>query len=245
MLMNTQVSSVRLLTIGLLVTGMSAVQAKPANVTAGEMALLPAYCADTQGFKYGDAYFNTSPRAGQWVGLIGKSFWHMHHYCWALINLRRAEFVARSAQERRALRGDAVGDIGYVIQHSPRNFVLLPEVLVTLGGAQILLGNTGAASDAFEQARELKPDYWPAYSDWAEFLIKSGQKAQAKQLVKTGLEYVPNAKVLQDQFRLLGGDLAEVAPKIRPQVPSAAEPTPTTGSPSSPDVAESQEHQQK
>lgn len=216
---------------------------KPPNVTDGEMALIPPYCLDTQGFKYGDAYSNTSPRAGHWVGLMGKSFWHMHHYCWALLNMRRADLVARSAQERKGLRGEAVGDIEYVIKNSPRNFVLLPEILTTLGGVQILQANASAAADAFQQARDLKPDYWPAYSDWAQFLIKSGQKAQAKQLVKTGLEHVPDAKVLQDQFRLLGGDPAEVVPKTKLKVPSAAEPTPTAESPASSGVTSSQGEQ--
>jgi tetratricopeptide (TPR) repeat protein len=176
---------------------------------------------------------------------MGKSFWHMHHYCWALLNMRRADLVARNSQERRGLRGEAVGDIEYVIKNSPRNFVLLPEVLTTLGGVHILMGTAGAAMDAFQQARDIKPDYWPAYSDWADFLIRSGQKVQAKQLVKLGLEYAPNSKVLQDQFRLLGGDPTEVVPKTKLQVPSATEAAPAAGSPLASGGTSSHEEQKK
>ena len=39
------------------------------------------------GFWHGDAYSKYTPRASQLVSLMGKSFWAMHHYCWALVNL--------------------------------------------------------------------------------------------------------------------------------------------------------------
>lgn len=188
---------------------------KPENINQGEMALIPAYCADTQGFKYGNASFNPSPRASYWVGLMGPNFWDMHHYCWALLNLRRAA-GASSAQLRRGLWESAAGDIQYVVRNSGPNFILLPEILVTLGGAYVHLSNVSAAYDAFLRARELKPDYWPAYSDWAEVLIKSGQRSQAKALVKAGLEHAPDSKALQDQFQRLGGKLTDIVPVSKP-----------------------------
>jgi tetratricopeptide (TPR) repeat protein len=206
--------------VGLIFGAMNFAHAgKPENINQGEMALIPPYCADTQGFKYGNASYNPSPRAGYWVGLMGPSFWDMHHYCWALLALRRAA-GATSAQQRRGLWESAVGDIQYVVKNSSPNFVLLPEILVTLGGVYVLLSNVSAAYDAFLRARELKADYWPAYSDWAEVLIKSGQKSQAKALVKTGLEQSPDSKVLQDQYRRLGGALTEIVPITKRAVPA-------------------------
>jgi hypothetical protein len=85
---------------------------KPANITPAEMALLPSYCRDTQGFGYGDAYYNTSPNAPKWVAMMGKDFWHMHHYCWALINIRRSERASLSENEKLALRKSALGVFG-------------------------------------------------------------------------------------------------------------------------------------
>ncbi len=65
----------RQLLIAGLIAGAGAVQAsKPKNIEESEMKLAPAYCRDTQGFGYGDAYSNTSPRAGHWIGLMGNSF---------------------------------------------------------------------------------------------------------------------------------------------------------------------------
>lgn len=185
---------------------------QPSDITAGEMALIPAYCPDTQGFKYGDAYSNTSPRASYWVGLMGKSFWHTHHYCWALLNLRRSEAAGRTPQERRGLREGAVGDLNYVINNSAPNFVLLPEIFTKLGEVHLVLGNIGAAYEAFLHARELNPGYWPAYSRWVSVLIQTGQKVEAKLLVKAGLAHAPESTVLQQQYRLLGGDPADIAP---------------------------------
>lgn len=220
----------RRLLAGLALMSLAAAHAgKPDNLNEGEMALIPAYCPDTMGFNYGDAYSNTSPKAKHWVGLMGHSFWHMHHYCWALLNLRRADAAGRTAQERRALRESAVGDIGYVVKNSPSNFVLMPEILTKLGGVQLLLSDIGGAYDSFLRARSLKPDYWPAYSDWAEVLIKSGQKPLAKVIVQTGLEHAPDSKVLQDQFRSLGGNPAGIVPIPKPPAPAAIANDPVEG----------------
>jgi tetratricopeptide (TPR) repeat protein len=206
----------RYLLAGIAALGLSVAMAKPANIGEGEMALLPPYCIDTMGFKYGDAYSNPSPRAGHWVGLMGKNFWAMHHYCWALIDLKRSGAAGKTPQERLFHRESAVGDIGYVVKNTSPNFILLPEILTTLGGAYLLLSRVGEANDAFENARKLKPDYWPAYTDWAAFLIKQGQKTEAKALVKTGLEYRPDVKELQNQYRLLGGNPSEIVPIAKP-----------------------------
>lgn len=204
-------TSFRYLLLGIAVFGLTQVHAgKPQNLNEGEMALIPSYCPDTMGFKYGDSTTNTSPKAKYWVGLMGLSFWHMHHYCWAMIHLKRVN-LARTAAERKALRESAVGDIVYVVRNSPANFVLLPEILTTLGGVQVQLGDIGGAYDSYLQARRLKPDYWPAYADWAEVLIKSGQRVEAKAVVKAGLEQASDLGALQELYRKLGGDPAEVA----------------------------------
>lgn len=196
--------------------------AKPENVTDGELALTPAYCPDTMGFKYGDAYSNTSPRAAHWVGLMGKSFWALHHYCWALINLHRAQAAGVPANAKRGALESVVGDYMYVVKNSTPNFVLLPEIYTRIGEAQLMLGNVGGAYDAFAQARALKPDYWPAYLRWAEVLIKSKQKAEAKALIAEGLSHAPNAKPLLDQYRLLGGNPAEIHPIAKAPQPAGS-----------------------
>jgi tetratricopeptide (TPR) repeat protein len=203
--------------------------AKPENVTEGELALTPPYCPDTIGFKYGDAYHNTSPRAGHWVGMMGKNFWHMHHYCWALINIRRSQAAGVQPTTRRYLLENAIADCTYVLQNSTPDFILLPEIYTRIGETHLMLANPAPAYEAFAQARSIKPDYWPAYQRWAEVLIKSGQKAEAKKLVAEGLRHAPDAKPLLDQYRQLGGNPAEIRP-IAKETP----PTVDSGSAASP-----------
>ena len=187
---------------------------KPPNLTEGEMALLPAYCPDAQGFKYGDQYYNTSPRAPHWVSLMGQGFWAVHHYCWALVNMRRAKSISTRSPLRVGTLEGVRADFVYVFENTKPNFVLLPEIYTRMGEVELLLGNVGGAHEAYGRARQLKPDYWPAYSEWAEFLIKTNQKAAAKQLIETGLSLAPDSKTLADLYRSLGGDPSSVQPVV-------------------------------
>ncbi len=183
-----------------------AVANKPANVTDGEVALLPSYCPDTMGFKYGDATYNTSPRAAYWVSLMGPGFWAVHHYCWALANLRRAKGIPSRSPLRVGTLEGVRADYIYVFENTRPDFVLLPEIYTRMGEVELLLGNVGGALVAYAKARQLKPDYWPAYSEWAEFLIKANQKVAAKQLIESGLSFAPDSKALADLYRSLGGN---------------------------------------
>ena len=221
------------LVLALLLLAMAGVAtAKPTNITEAEMKLIPSYCPDTMGFKYGDANFNTSPRAGHWVALMGKGFWAMHHYCWAQINMNRAQRAGVSAQIRQGLRESARGDYEYVINNTPPDFVLLPEIYTRIGSVELLLKHPDMANKAFARARALKADYWPAYSHWAEFLMKIGHRTEALKIVASGLAYSPGAKVLLEQFRLLGGKPSNI-PKPA-EKPQGVTESPTDSTPSVP-----------
>lgn len=187
--------------------------AKPKGISDAEMALIPKYCPDTMGFNYGDAFFNTSPRAGHWVGLMGKTFWAIHHYCWGLINLGRATRVGVPPMIRKGTLEDVRNDFQFVLDRAPPDFIMLPEILTRMGEVELLLKRPVQAGKAFARAREIKQDYWPAYSKWAEFLISSGKRAEAKDLIKSGLEFSPKTSVLIDLYRLLGGNPADIVPK--------------------------------
>jgi len=189
----------------LLVSSISPASAKPANVTEAEMKLLPRYCPDTQGFKYG---YKASPRHRHWENLMGESFWHMHHYCWALVNFNRSMKAGIPADKRRSMWEDILNDYMYVINNTPPDFVMLPEVLTRAGEVELLLQRPNNANALFQRARALKPDYWPAYSRWVEFLIKTGKRNEALEIVTAGLEHAPKAKVLLEQQRILGGKQA-------------------------------------
>jgi tetratricopeptide (TPR) repeat protein len=224
-----------ILVLGL--AGSSAIAfAAPQNITNEEMALLPRYCPYTQAFGNSGSPGNPSPGAKPYVAMMGEEFWAMHHYCWALINRHRAMRSNTPPQVRLSLLKEALGDSQYVIKHSRtrKDFILLPELHTVVGEIELRLKLPNDANQSFAKARALKPNYWPAYSHWAEFLIRAGYPAEAKKLVKTGLEYSPNAKLLREQYRLLGGKLSEIVPKLQESPPADA----AAGTPEPPLVEE-------
>jgi hypothetical protein len=178
------------------------------------MAMLPRFCQDVQGIKYGDASYNTSPNAAKWVAMMGKGFWHMHHYCWALINYQRAQRTTMPASQKRSALEGVRGDFWYVVNNTEADFVLLPEIYTWIGRMEVLLARPQEADAAFAKARMLKPDYWPAYFHWAEFLRGKGKKADALEVVKAGLQHSPGAKTLLVLFGDLGGKAADIPPPI-------------------------------
>ncbi len=200
--------------------------AKPTNITEAEWALLPPYCPHTLAYK---GY--TKENRARWEPLMGgwENFSAMHHHCWALINFRRAERSNITSQEKHGLRKMALGDFGYVVIHTSSDFILLPEIFTWIGRTEILLGNPSGANAAFTKARTIKPDYWPAYIHWAEFLKAKGQQKEALDLVKSGLQHAPEAKALHMLYRTLGGKPADIPPPI-PKVES----TPSEEAPADP-----------
>jgi tetratricopeptide (TPR) repeat protein len=195
------------------------------ETTDAERAVLPIYCKDTQGFAgYGDKWgSNASPLAKKWVAQMGETFWAMHHYCRGLVNRNRALRPGVPPRERKVLLEGAAGEYTYVLNNlKDPNFILLPEIYTRIGEARLLASDLGAAEKAFSRARAIKPDYWPAYSHWAEHLMQTGRQAEAKQLVKTGLEHAPHAKMLVELYRLLGGRHSEIVPVVKNLVPGKA-----------------------
>jgi tetratricopeptide (TPR) repeat protein len=184
---------------------------QPQNITEAEMATLPPYCKDTSTFGSGDAYSNVSRDAPKWVAMMGKGFWSMHHYCWALINLSRIQRPSTPPVIKEGTREAAISDMNYVINYVPRDFVVLPEIYTKRGEVQLALNREGEALESFNTARTLKPDYWPAYYQWADHLSRTGRKAQARQVVKEGLAHAPQSRSLQ---RLLS-DLGEAPARPR------------------------------
>jgi tetratricopeptide (TPR) repeat protein len=188
---------------------------RPTNITQGETAMSPPYCIYKDGFEDSQASGQFSPGAKHWQSILGDGFRTLHHYCWAHVSMQRAMRHDTTPGAREHYLSDAAADDWFVIQNTKSDFILLPEIYTHLGKLQLMRSRPQEANKAFAQARALKPDYWPAYSHWAEFLIRAGQRAEAKQVVKSGLEYSPKAKVLQEQYRLLGGNPAEIVPKVK------------------------------
>lgn len=169
----------------------------PPNITNDELALLPAYCPYTQSFPYGiKAAMQNHPTAERWRDAVGPAFMDLHHYCWALIELNRAARSTTPRQAKEGLRQSALGNLWYVMKKNPEGLELAPEILTWIGRTELLLAHPSNAQSAFDKARELKPDYWPAYFHWGEYLLSRGMLNDANAITEAGLENCPNAKAL-------------------------------------------------
>lgn len=194
--------SVPVLALALTLTSMPNVAiARASDITPEELAMTPPYCPYTQTI----GHYTSSSEGRMWLSRLGPSFAHMHHYCWGQINYQRALRSGTPENTRRGLLNEVRIDYRYVTAAATPDFVLLPEIYSRLGEVELRLDMIRDADKSFTKARALKPDYWPAYSHWAEYLIAQGKRSEARKVVAAGLKYSPNSKVLLAQRRLLDG----------------------------------------
>lgn len=200
-----------------------AAHCEPDNVSAGELALLPDYCrAKGWGERYGYANGPSASQTAYWLSRLGPSWKGLHHYCWGLVNVRRAQAAGVPASVRKHLVATALDDYEYVLRNSTSDFVLLPEIYLRVAEAHTILNNQVAANAAYRRSRELKPDYWPAYLQDAQLLVKLGLNTEAKRLLAEGLSQVPGNRQMQDLYRKLGGDPKAIVPMAAASAPDTA-----------------------
>lgn len=166
--------------------------------TPGEFALLPEYCQYQQ-----NSPLRETPRGRFWMASLGKTMDHIHHYCRGLRDIHFARTVLLSPQHRQFLWNRAAGEIEYMFNTNPPETPLMPEWLFRHGEVMIELGRIGDAKVAFERSRQIKPDYWPAYAGWADFLIRNRQFDEARALIDEGLRNIPDAPQLLERRQRL------------------------------------------
>lgn len=211
--------------LSLLAAGLA--HAEPEDITMGDLALTHPICFHVQAIPITGwtRLARESPQSAYWNAKIGGTdmLWAMHHYCWALIHLRRAEGSVVSHEVRKYLREVAISDFYYVVRFAqrlpnPSSFLMLPEMFHRIGDTEALLGNTAKAIVAFEQARAVKPDYWPPYLGHAQLLDKVGLRKNALRILERGLQIMPAEPNLSAAFKRMGGNPDLVRP-LRPAAP--------------------------
>lgn len=200
------------LAVGALFSGVvlaqAAVPGYPSQVTAydpREVARLPVYCKYTQLFRSAVPGGNDEAQISYWSSTLGKPFQALHHYCWGLMKLNRALFLARDNQARMFYFRDAINEFDYVLERAPEDFILLPEILTKKGQALIRLGRGPLAVPILEKAVELKPDYWPAYVQLSEHYQASGQIGLAREALQRALAQSPDVDSLKRRLAELDG----------------------------------------
>lgn len=191
--------------------------AEPEGTTAGEIALLPEFCRDKE---WGGSYVPPERKA-HWRGIMGQSWEGIHHYCWALVHVRRATGRAVSPDTRTYLLGVAISDYHYAIENSTKGFVLIPEMLLRMGEAHVLGGNYPAAISSFERSKLTNPLYWPAYQRLADVYLKVKLPLRAKGVLIEGLQALPGQPQLLGMFQQLGGRVSEIPPAPLKPIPTS------------------------
>jgi tetratricopeptide (TPR) repeat protein len=187
---------------------------EPIGFTWGQLAVLPEYCKDTQGTVW-DTRGNggpESPNLPKWLSLMGEDFFHVHHYCYGLRNLLQAQAVGDGTPAGRQLLGKAIGEFTYMIKACQATMPLMPEIYLKRGETFLRLGDVLEAKSAFERSRELKPDYWPAYTRWADSLVGFKQFEAAKKLLLEGLNHSPDEPELRKRLAALEARVSKTSP---------------------------------
>ena len=146
---------------------------------AEEMAFLPPYCNYTQG------YPGTSrPGAYQaYMNRYGDAWSHMHHYCWALGEIGRADRMNLQPHIRRGLISSAVGNIDYVLRRSEPGFPFRPEMLWRKARLLIRTGDAKRALETAQRLRDEAPSLADGYVIMAEILSKGGRLEEAQRVI--------------------------------------------------------------
>jgi len=137
-----------------------------------ELALLPYYCRGTWQIRE----VSQDPKTlEEYVVIYGHSYYHLHHYCWAL-NAENQALRASDANARITTLDYALKDIQYTLNGSDPNFVLLPEIYASKARILFKLDRSVEAVGALYKAIEIKSDYTLAYARLADYFVERATK---------------------------------------------------------------------
>ena len=178
----------------------SVLQAKdsdPFAPTAKEVALLPIYC------KQKHAAFKTPAGQIRWQNTFGEMWQHMHHYCFALNFVNRANQALDNPQKRKFNLQRSITNFDYILNRADKSFVLLPEANLKKGQVLLKQGKMAGAIALFNQAIAVKPDYTPAYASLSDYYKRLDNLEEARKVLEEGLKHKPKSKLLKKKMRKL------------------------------------------
>lgn len=171
-------------------------QARAQDFTQEELRALPRICHAQKFISSAlQSPIVAEAERKQWAERLGEPYESFHHFCWALIYIRRGSDPARSAFQNANYQ-NAVSNFEYVQRNSTATFALLPEVNLRKGMALRHLGEEGAAATEFLGAIRIKPDYTPAYAALVDIYLDLDDLNAASQVLEQGLKKVPTSKIL-------------------------------------------------
>jgi tetratricopeptide (TPR) repeat protein len=131
-------------------------------------------------------------RRAELAAKLGRSFHHYHHYCWALLYMRRA---ARPGGDEFNYR-QAVDNLNYVIARAEPGFRLLAGVYFKKGNVLERLGERQAAAEEYRNALRVDPGHAAACVALAQSYLDRGDDQAARAALAEGLKHAPGSKTL-------------------------------------------------
>jgi hypothetical protein len=198
--------------------------------TISELRLLPPYCPDTQiiSTQYGRKQSPSEHDAHtkQFVDIYGNDFWHLHHYCFGLTQILRADKSLTSTERQKKIQG-SIHEYDYVIRHVSSNSVILPELHMKKGSSLLRLNRGPEAVIELQKAISMDPALVRAYTELCDYYKESGKKDLALKILEDGLTITPDDKAMLRRYAALGGKKTFVKKTERSKAETVnTEPTP-------------------
>jgi len=151
--------------------------------TAREWETWPQYCRVEYSYinrganAYGDYYPDSEIAA--WRDRIGeKTFITLHHYCAAMLYLRRLKLERRPAY-RAVLLSNAVSDGEFTYERTDTHSIVYPAVASVMAQAKYVNGDTDDAVQILQRAIDAQPSRFEAYGTLAEIYREQHQLDKA------------------------------------------------------------------
>lgn len=173
------------------------------SFSQAELKSLPRTC-QAQRFIHEQIYNPITAEAErqQLQMVLGEDFTHYHHYCWALLIVRRGN-TTDQPNRRYGFYDEAVKNFDYVLRNVKPSFLLLPEVYLQKGLTLQLMSNDAAAAREFLNALRVKPSYTPAYAALIDYYLNLGNVSEARRMLEVGLEHAPSSKLLEEKRKAI------------------------------------------
>lgn len=173
------------------------------NFTEREISMLPDFCRHKLAR---DAQKEVDPAdTARFQELLGRTYLHLHHYCYGLVFTNRAKLARVTASERNSLLSQSIGEFDYTIRNSTVDFVLLPEMLTKKGENLLRLRRIQEGVSTLQSAIQTKPDYWPPYAVLSDYFKANGELDAARGWIEKGIAASPGAKALESRHLELKG----------------------------------------
>lgn len=162
--------------------------------SAMDLARLPAFCRGTMLIRD----FSQDPTPWEvYLKKYGKSWTHLHHYCWALNGENHAASISNPDRRYDKLRY-ALGDIDYVLSNNKDpNFYFLPEIYTSRARILFKLDDPDNAVIWLKKAIDLRPSYVPAYARLSDYYVDRGETEEAVKILNQGIARSQRSEMLK------------------------------------------------